>query len=526
MVTKKKKIKNEDKEKLLPRPPIVAVIGHVDHGKTTLLDYIKKTNVAGREAGGITQKIGAYEAEAEKDETGKKEKLVFLDTPGHEAFSGMRKRGIKVADIAVLVVAADDGVQPQTIEAIKFAQEAGIPMLVAFNKTDRPEADVMKTKKQLSEHGVQTEDWGGQTIGVEISAKTGKGIKELLDSVLLVTEMEELKANPDEPASGVVLESKVDAKKGILATLLVKNGTLKLRDIVAAGKSFGKIKRMENFKGDSIKSAAPGTPVAVMGMETLPEPGETFRAFKTASEAEKARAAKAEEKREIAAPEPVSAAEITEEIKAPEKTLNIILKADSRGTLEATGLILSNVKIPGINLKVFRESVGDINENDIKEASATSSVIIGFNSKSPSALGEFADQKKVRIITSDIVYKLIEEVKELASSMLPPKIIKTATGKLQVIAVFKSKKGAGENFDSVFGAKVIDGKILKGSNIEIFRKGASIGKGKAIELQFNKQNAEEVGKPNNAGIHYRGNAKVELGDALEAYTEEIIKEKA
>lgn len=531
MVAKKTKTKALKENNAVLRPPVVVVIGHVDHGKTTLLDQIKKTNVAGKEAGGITQKIGAYEVEATKSDTGAKERITFLDTPGHEAFSGMRRRGIRVADIAILVVAADDGVQPQTIEAIKFAQEAGIPMLVAFNKTDRPESDVTKTKKQLSEHGVQTEDWGGDTIGVEISAKTGKGISDLLDSVLLVAEMEELKTNPDEPASGVVLESKIDAKKGISATLLVKNGTLKIKDIVATEKSLGKIKMMEDFRGKAIRSAAPGTPTVVMGMESMPEPGQIFNVYKNIDEAKKVLKIKAEEKLSPA-PEiiPEEQGEVPGIEKAPAEQkgivrLRIILKADSQGTLEALETILSNIKIEGIDLKIVKKGVGNINENDVKDASVTSSAILGFNSEAPAAINEFAKQKKVKITTEKIVYKLIENIKETAASLLPPKIIKTTTGKLHVIALFKSKKTTGENFEAVFGAKVVDGKIVGGSNIEIFRNGVSVGKGKVVELQFNKEVVKEVTKPNNAGIHYKGNSKVEMADTLEAYTEEIVKQK-
>lgn len=518
-VKKPKKKIIKQKSDLLPRPPVVVVIGHVDHGKTTLLDQIKKTNVAGKEAGGITQRMGAYEVETEKGENGIKQRITFLDTPGHEAFSGMRSRGVKVADIAVLVVAADDGVQPQTIEAIKFAQSAGIPMLVAFNKIDKPDADVMKVKKQLSEHGVQTEDWGGQTIGVEISAKTGAGIKDLLDSILLVAEMEDLKANPDEPASGVVLESKMDSRKGITATLLVKNGTLRIKDIVATERALGKIKMMEDFRGKAIKAAPPGTPTVVMGMQSLPEPGQTFSVYKNAEEAEKALIAAPEKEKTPFPPPPLS-----EEEKAA-KHLRVLLKADSQGTLEALEAILNSIKIEGISLKIIKKGVGDINENDVKDAAVTGSTILGFNSEASPAIKEFAKQKKVEIAAEKIVYKLVEKVKEIALALLPPEVIKTATGKLQVIAIFKTKKSSVDSFEEVFGAKVTDGKILKGSIIEIFRNGFSQGKGRAVELQFNKNAVPEVSKPNNAGIHYKGAAKVELGDSLEAYTEEVVKKK-
>lgn len=519
VILNKKKIKKEKKENLLPRPPVVVVVGHVDHGKTTLLDQIKKTNVAGKEAGGITQKIGAYEVEVERGGGGTKQRITFLDTPGHEAFSGMRQRGVKIADIAVLVVAADDGVQPQTIEAIKFAQNTGVPMLVAFNKIDKPEADVTKVKKQLSEHGIQTEDWGGQTIGVEISAKTGKGIKELLDAILLVAEMEELKANPDEPASGVVLESKMDRRKGITATLLVKNGTLRTKDIFATEKTLGKIKMMEDFRGKAIKAAPPGTPTVVLGMDSLPEPGQTFSVYKNAEEARKALVA-APEKEKMPFLPPL----LSEEEKAA-KHLRVLLKADSQGTLEALETILNNIKIEGIILKIMKKGVGDINENDIKDAAVTHSIILGFNSETSPAIKEFAKQRKVEIAAEKIVYKLVEKAKEIALGLLPPEVIKTITGKLQVIAIFKMKKSSADDFEGVFGAKVTDGKIFKGSSLEIFRSGVSQGKGRAVELQFNKNAVPEVSKPNNAGIHYKGTAKIELGDSLEAYTEETIKQK-
>ncbi len=518
MVIKKKKTALKDS--LLPRPPIVTVIGHVDHGKTTLLDKIRETNIAGGEAGGITQKIGAYEVVLKKNK--KNTRITFLDTPGHEAFSGMRQRGIKVADIAILVVAADDGVQPQTIEAIKFAAESQTPIVVAFNKVDRPEADVARTKKQLSDNGVITEDWGGEILSAEISAKSGLGIENLLESVLLLSEMTEMKFNPNIPATGIILESKADSKKGILATFLVKDGILKIRDIVASGMSLGRIKRMENFKGETIVSAAAGTPVVIMGMESLPRPGTSFQVFKDFAEAQK-EVVKNKEKEEVIP----SLAETASGI-SPDQDgicLNLILKADSQGTLEALEAILKNLKLETVKIKILKKGVGDINENDIKEANVISSTIIGFNASLPASLSEFSKHKKVKIISGSIVYKLIEDLKELAASLLPPKIIKTITGKLQVIALFKSKKVAGDNIEAVFGAKVIDGKIVNGAGVEIFRRGVSVGIGKVVELQLNKEVVKEVSKPNNAGIHYRGKSAVEMGDTLEAYTEEIIKQK-
>ncbi|MBU4338665.1 translation initiation factor IF-2 [Patescibacteria group bacterium] len=538
----KTKIKTANKSNLSSRPPIVVVIGHVDHGKTTLLDYIKKTNLAAKEVGGITQKIGAYEVEIEK-EGGKKARITFLDTPGHEAFSGMRKHGIKVADIAILVVAADDGVQPQTKEAIKFAQEASLPIIVALNKIDRPQADIAKTKSQLSEAGVLTEDWGGQTLSAEISAKSGQGVQELLETILLLTEMGEINANPDDRAAGIVLESKADPKKGILTTFLVKNGTLKLRDTVVSGVCIGKIKRMENFLGQSVQIAPPSAPVVAMGMENMPQPGQIFNAFKNPKDAKKAvliaRLALLESERTekeefaknselIAEEEKMAKGAETAEIKKEEKSakpLNILLKADSKGTLEAIDSILSSLNFKEISLRVTKKSVGDINENDVREASIASTVIIGFNSRVPSSVSDLAKQKKVKIITGAIVYKLIEEVKALAASLLPPKIIKTTIGKLQVIAIFKTKKATGDGIEIVFGAKVLDGKIINGANIEIFHNKISAGVGKVLELQFNKEVSKEVSKPNNAGIHYRGNGKVEMNDIIEAYTEETIKQK-
>lgn len=545
----KTKTKTIKKGAVFQRPPIVVVIGHVDHGKTTLLDYIKKTNLVAKEVGGITQKIGAYEAEIEK-ENGEKARITFLDTPGHEAFFGMRKHGIKVADIAILVVAADDGVQPQTKEAIKFAQEANLPIIVAINKIDRPQADIAKTKSQLSEVNVLTEDWGGQTLSVEISAKSGQGIKKLLESVLLLTEMAEITANPNDIATGIVLESKADPKKGILTTFLVKNGTLNIRDIAVCGPCIGKIKRMENFIGTSVLTAPPSTPVVIMGMESMPRPGEIFTAFKNPNDAKKsvlaARAEIAEleqtekekliKKEELAAKEAEEAAKMPNAEKTEEKSasnkeiksakpLNILLKADSQGTMEAINSILTNLNFKEIDLCITKKSIGDINENDIKEANATNSVIIGFNSAISTSINELAKQKKVNIVTDTVVYKLIEEIKDLAASLLPPKIIKTIIGKLQVVAIFKIKKSAGDGFEIVFGAKVIDGKIINGANMEIFRNKISIGIGKVAELQFNKEIAKEVSKPNNAGIHYRGNAKVEMNDIIEAYTEETIKQK-
>ncbi len=520
VILNKKKKKKEEKENLLPRPPVVVVIGHVDHGKTTLLDKIRKTTLAEKEVGGITQKIGAYETEIEKKDKKAqgKQKITFLDTPGHEAFSEMRKRGIKVADIAVLVVASDDGVQPQTIEAIRFAKSAGIPIIAAFNKTDKPEANVALVKKQLSEHEVLTEDWGGQTMGVEISAKTGKGIPELLDSILLLAEMEELKADYGVAGEGVILESKMDSKKGALATFLVKNGTLKIRDFVVAGKNFGKIKRMENFKGETVNIAVSSTPVIVSGMETLPNPGEAFKSFK---DIEKAKTALKANLEILATEEKIKA----EPALAVEKVFGLILKADTQGSLEAIKAIFSRFKPEEVTLKIFKAEIGAINENDIKDASATKSIIVGFNSFLSAGLIEFAKQKKVRIISGEIIYKLIDEAKELIVSLLPLKINKIITGKLRVIAIFKIIKEKEGSFEAVFGAKVTEGKILAGAKIDILRKSEPVGQGKVVELQLNKAAVKEVSEPNNAGIRYKGSAKIEMGDALETYTEEIIKPK-
>lgn len=542
MVTKKIKLQQSkaiSKTATSPRPPVVVVIGHVDHGKTTLLDYIKKTNLASKEAGGITQKIGAYEIEI-ANEKGEKTKATFLDTPGHEAFSGMRKHGIKVADIAILVVAADDGVQPQTKEAVEFAKEAKLPLIVALNKIDRPQADIIKTKNQLAEIGVLTEDWGGQTLCAEISAKNGQGIGDLLNSVLLIAEMSELTANPAEPATGIVLESKADPKKGILTTFLVKNGTLHLRDTVVSGISIGKIKRMENFLSQSISSAEPSTPAVVMGMETIPQPGDSFTVYKKASEAKQAvsrtileiaeleKAEKEElalKEAELASSTATQTVEKTGNESKTAKTLNILLKADSQGTMNAIDSILKNLEFKEIKLNITKKSIGNVNENDVKEASATNSIVIGFNSTASNSISELAKQKKVKVVTNPIVYKLIEDIKDMAAGFLPPKIIRTNIGKLQVVALFKMKKNATDGYEIVFGAKVLDGKITNGANIEIFHNKISVGKGKVVELQFSKEVAKEVTKPNNAGIHYRGNAKIEMNDIIEAFTEETIKQK-
>ncbi|MDP1629779.1 MAG: translation initiation factor IF-2, partial [bacterium] len=391
----KKKIGKTDKDSgLIPRPPIVVVMGHIDHGKTTLLDFIRKTKVTEKESGGITQHIGAYEIEF------KGNKITFIDTPGHEAFSKMRSRGAKVADVAILVVAADEGVKEQTKEAIQHIKEATIPFIVAINKIDKPGANPEKLKKELAENEVLVESWGGKIPSAEISAKSGQKIDELLDLILLTAELEELKADPKEPASGIVIESNLDSKRGPIATLIIKNGALKLGDYIAAGRAWGRVKILENDWGKSLKSACFSTPVVCVGFEKTPGVGEEFFSHHQKKILEDAMAEK------------IKLTLIETAAKKPEegKFLKIILKADTLGTLEALADSLGILTYEEVSIQVIKKEVGEINESNVKMAEAVGGIVVGFRVKTSPAIQNFARERKIDIINSEIIYDLIEKI--------------------------------------------------------------------------------------------------------------------
>lgn len=503
------------------RPPVVVIMGHVDHGKTTLLDKILETNVAEGELGGITQNVSAYQVKK------KGEVLTFIDTPGHEAFHSMRERGAYITDLAVIVVAADDGVKPQTIEAVSFAKEAGVPILVAINKIDKAGKNIDKVKKELAEIDLTPEDWGGKTVCVNISARTGEGIDELLDMIILASDMEEIKANPNCPAEGFVIESRIDPQIGPVAVVLVQNGTLKERDFVSVGSIWGRVKRMENFKGKRIYKAAPSMPVTVMGLNEVPKVGAFLigEASRLVAEERAKEFSKIQSKGD-AGDKLVSTAKIKELVKSHKmKKFNIILKADTKGSLEAIAQILESIESENIAIQILKMGVGNITETDVKMARSSGAEIIGFTVGADSDIEKFAEKEKVKIKIYKIIYELVNEIKEDAVSVLEPEIVRTDLGILKVIAIFKSGKKSAKKVDMIVGAKVESGKVEKGSLLEIMRSGEKVGEGMVKELQSNKKAASEVKKGNDAGITFEGNVIIKEGDVLKAYKNKTEKRK-
>jgi translation initiation factor IF-2 len=501
------------------RPPVVVMMGHVDHGKTTLLDKILETNVAAKEFGGITQHVSAYQVN-------KKGKIItFLDTPGHEAFSAMRQRGANITDLAVIVVAADDGVKPQTEEAVNFAREAEVPILVAINKVDKPEANIEKVKKELSEIYLVPEDWGGKTVCVNVSAKTGEGIDELLDMIILASEMEELKANPDSLAEGFIIESHLDSQSGPVATVIIQNGTLHEGDYVSVGSVWGKIRRMQNFAGKKVRKALPSTPVTIIGLNEVPRAGSLLLAEPNRLLAEK-RAdefSKLQENSSLGS-RVISAAKIKELVKSDKvKKLNLILKTDTKGSLEAIVQILESIQSEKVTVQILKMGTGNITETDIKMARSSNAKIIGFNVDLDSSIKKFAEKEKADIKIYKVIYELVGDVKKSLSDILEPEVVRVDLGVLRVIAIFKSGKKSAKIVNMIFGAKVESGKIKKACLLDIVRNGEKVGQGIVKELQYNKKVVEEVKVDNNAGITYEGDVMVKIGDILNAYVEEKRK---
>ncbi len=518
--------KEEQEEHLEPRPPVVTVMGHVDHGKTSLLDKIRNTNVAAREAGGITQHIGASVVEVNTSE-GKK-KIVFIDTPGHEAFTAMRARGAQVTDIVVLVVAADDGVMPQTIEAINHAKAAKVPIIVAINKIDKPNADPERVKRELSEHGLIPEEWGGDTIMVPVSALTGEGIDELLENIALLADILELKANPNKKARGVVLEAKLDKKRGPVATLLVQEGTLKQGDAIVAGLYAGKIRAMYDDKGRQVKEAGPSMPVEVLGLEGVPEPGDKFFVVEDIEKAreiaqhrqELARESALEKQKKISLEELFSAIQ-----KGEIKELQIVLKADCYGSIEAIRKTLEELEknlpedIKGkIKINIIHTGVGPITENDVLLASASNAIVLGFNVRPDSAARKLAEREKVDIRTYRVIYDLVDDVKKALSGLLEPEEKEVILGTAEVRATFKIK-GVG----TVAGCYVKDGVIRRNANARLIRNGVVIYDGKIASLKRFKDDVKEVQAGYECGIALENFNDIKVGDTIECYEIQKIK---
>lgn len=511
-------------ENLKIRPPIVVVLGHVDHGKSTLIEKIKDIKITEKEAGGITQHIGAYQVEQDN------RLITIIDTPGHEAFSQMRSRGAEVADIAILIIAAEEGIKPQTKEVISHIKKYKIPVVVAFNKIDKPQANAAKVAAQLTEQGLVTESQGGKIPAVNISAKLGQGIDELLEVLLLVAEMEELKSDPKKPGQGVVVESYLDSKRGPTATFLVREGTLNQGDFVACGNSCGKIKILEDFQGNSISKAPPSTPALVVGLNEAPVVGERFEVVDSEKEA-KEKAEKQVMKKikqvEKTKQKPVKKTtdeegeqEEGEEQEEEPKTLNLILKVDVKGSLEAIEETLNNINQQEATINILKSEVGDISESDIKQAYSSNAIIIGFRIKIPAFISKLANRQKVKIKTFDIIYELIEEVKKELAKLLKPELVKKKLGKLKVIAIFKKEKTK-----MIIGGKVISGKAVNGAKVDVVRNKKNIATGRISQLQHNKKSAPEVGKGKEAGILFEGEPVIEDGDVLEIYQQEKIRKE-
>ncbi len=495
----------EKEQNSIERPPVIVVLGHIDHGKTALLDYIKKTNVVSDESGNITQHIGAYEI------THNNKKMTFIDTPGHEAFSKMRSRGAKVADIAILVIAADEGLKLQTKEAIEHIKKAGLDMIVAINKIDKPEAAPEKIKQQLAEEGIMLEGWGGTVSNQEISAKSGKGINELLDLIALATEIEELKANKDIPGEGVIIEARTDAKIGNITSLLIKNGLIKTGDFIVAGTSFGKIKKMEDDRGNIIKEAQFSAPVQVTGFDSLPTVGDEFYITKNKKESEKLTELKKET-------ESLGVKSQDKDL-TDKKLINILLKADVSGTEEALKSMVSDLIFDDVAVNITKSDIGDITENDIKFSRSTNSIIAGFKIQASGQIKKLAEQNEVKIITANVIYEVIESIKKELASLLTPEITKNVIGKLQILATFKQDKTK-----MIAGGKIIDGKAKRRAKMEVTRKGEPIITGVLVQLQQNKEDVTEVALGKECGIAFQPDKsteeKIEVGDILEIYEEE------
>ena len=505
----------EDEDDMVPRPPVVCVMGHVDHGKTSLLDAIRNTNVTRGEAGGITQHIGAYVVNI------KGQKITFLDTPGHEAFTAMRMRGANATDIAVLVVAADDGVMPQTVEAINHAKAAGIEIVVAINKIDKPDANPERVIGELAEHGVISTAWGGDSEFVEISAKFGQNIEELLETILLVAEVEELKADPTVRAIGTVIEARLDKGKGAVATLLVQQGTLNVQDPIVVGNTFGRVRAMTNDLGRRIKTAGPSAPVSITGLNEAPMAGDHFAVY----EDEKAARAAGEERAKRALMKQrqqthrVSLDNLFDTLKAGEmKTVNVIIKADVQGSVEALAASLLKIDVEGVRVNVVHSAVGAINESDITLAEASDAVVIGFNVRPTPQARQQAETDEVEIRLHSIIYKVIEEIEDAMKGMLDPEFEEKIIGEAVIRETFKVSK-----VGTIGGFMVTNGKITRDSSARVIRDGVVIFDGKLASLKHYKDDVKEVGNAQEGGLTIENYNDIKVDDVIEAYIMEEIK---
>lgn len=497
----------DNEENLIPRPPVVTIMGHVDHGKTTLLDTIRKTNVVSGEAGGITQAIGAYSVECDG------RKITFIDTPGHEAFTEMRARGASVTDVVIIIVAADDGVMPQTKEAIDHAKAANVPIIVAINKIDKEGANPDRIMTELVENGLTPEEWGGDTIVCKISAKSGLGIDELLSNILLVADMQELKANPNRYASGTVIESRKDKQIGSVVSLLIQNGTLRLGDPIVVGTSYGKVRTLKNDLGKSLVEALPSTPVEITGISELPSAGDRFMAFETEKQAKSI----AEERTIRAKEEDTNRSGMTLEdlfgkIQEGIKEINVIIKADVNGSSEAVKNSLEKIEVEGAKINIIRSSVGAITESDVVLASASKAIIIGFNVRANAKTLDIAKEYGIEIRNYDIIYKVVEDMEQAMKGMLDPEYEEKVIGTLEIRQMFKfSKVGL------IAGCHVLTGSVKNNSNARIIRDGTVIYNGKIKTLQHEKDQVKEVKKGMDCGITLENCQDYKEQDIIEVY---------
>jgi len=506
------KFREDDTTVQKPRPPVITIMGHVDHGKTSLLDAIRKTRVTATEAGEITQHIGAYQVEVNG------QKITFLDTPGHEAFTAMRARGAQVTDIAVLVVAADDGVMPQTLEAIDHARAADVPIVVAINKIDKPEANIQRVKQQLADRGVVCEDWGGDVVCVPVSAKKNEGISELLENLLIVAELEELKANPERRAVGAVIEARLDKNKGPLATVLIQAGTLRVGDPFIAGDSWGKVKAMFNDRGKQLRKAEPAAPVEILGFDSVPQAGDIFTVTTNDKEARVLAQQRHEEKR-FSAQKParvLGLSELSSQIRhGAVKELNIILKTDVQGSIEPIKKSLERLEMDKVKVNILHSDSGNITEGDVLLALASKGIIIGFNTQPEPGARQVADSEGVGIRCYDVIYNLVDDVEKAMKGMLEPTYTEVVEGHAEVRAIFPVSR-----LGKVAGTYVTDGKVSRGARARIIRKDETVFESSVSSLKRFKEDVREVSAGFECGIGVEGYNDFQVGDIIELYRKE------
>lgn len=505
----------DDPKDLEPRPPVITIMGHVDHGKTTLLDHIRKSRVAEGEFGGITQHIGAYQVSV------KGKKITFLDTPGHEAFTAMRARGAMITDIVIIVVAADDGVMPQTREAVDHALAANVPIIVAVNKIDKPGADPQRIMTEVSELGLMPEEWGGDVPYVNISAKQGTGIDELLETVTVVAELAELKANPKRMAYGSVIEGRLDKGRGPVATLLIQNGTLRSGNPIVVGATYGRVRQLVDDRGREIKSAGPATPVEITGLNDVPEAGDKFMVFETEREArhvgeERAQKKIEEERNSTSA---MSLDDLFSQMKSGEVVdLNIIVKADVNGTAEAVKSSLEKIDVEGARVNVIRSTVGAISESDILLASASKAIIYGFNVRPDANVRRKADEEGVEIRLHQVIYKMVEEIEAAMKGMLAPEMEEVVTGQAEIRHIYKVSK-----IGNIAGCYVTDGSIKRDCGIRLIREGIIVYEGKLASLKRFKDDAKEVNQGYECGLTIENYNDIKEGDIVEGYVMQEVE---